>query len=131
MRPPLSVLIVEDSRTQAALLRFVLEHAGWRTTVAEHAAAALDCLHAALPDLIVCDDQMPGMSGLQLLHTVQQNPATRAVPFVLTTASDTPDLAQAALAAGARAVLPKPISPEQLQPLLATLTALSPPESPA
>ncbi len=129
MSRPLSVLIVEDSRTQALLLRCMLEQAGCVPCVAENAMVALDCIHAALPDLIVSDANMPGMSGIELLKALKHDATTRAVPFVLMTASDTPDVADAARAAGALAVIEKPISPEHLHTLIATLSAMSRPES--
>ena len=65
------VLVVEDSPTQAAEIRFLLEDAGLDVDLASDGHAALASLQEGLPDLVVTDLQMPRMDGLALVEAVR------------------------------------------------------------
>ena len=85
------VLVVEDSPTQAAEIRFLLEDAGFDVDVAVDGVEALSSLHESLPDLIVTDLQMPRMDGLALVEAVKSKHP--AVPVVLITAHGSEEIA--------------------------------------
>ena len=99
------VLVVEDSPTQAAEIRFLLEDAGLDVDLAGDGYAALASLQEGLPDLVVTDLQMPRMDGLALVEAVRcEHPS---VPVVLVTAHGSEEIAARALRCGATSYVPK------------------------
>ncbi|MGH7254493.1 MAG: response regulator, partial [Nitrospirales bacterium] len=64
--PPPTVLIAEDSPTQAQHLRLLLEDRGYRVLVAKHGRQALDLLRTNSPALIISDVMMPEVDGFAL-----------------------------------------------------------------
>jgi putative two-component system response regulator len=75
--------------------------------------SALQAVAAAMPDLVLLDVDMPGMTGFEVLKRLHQNPRWDDQKIIMLTASDT-DIRQL-LAAGADDYLPKPIEPVQLR----------------
>ena len=63
-REPMSILVVEDSRTQAELLRHMLEEEGYDVTLAADGEVALRRMEAGRPDIVLTDILMPGGSGV-------------------------------------------------------------------
>lgn len=91
-----SVLIVEDSLTQANQLRYLLEKNGFTAAISANGQEALDYLQNHLPDLIISDIVMPFVNGYELCTAVRNNPKTEHLPVVLLTALSSPkDILQA------------------------------------
>ncbi|MBE7211060.1 MAG: response regulator transcription factor, partial [Gluconacetobacter diazotrophicus] len=101
------VLLVEDSDTQALQIRRRLEREGFAVARAASAEAALDALNAALPDIVVLDYHLPGMSGAELLRTLRSNNRTRVLPVLMLTEAAGPDTEREGLESGADAYAPK------------------------
>jgi two-component system NtrC family sensor kinase len=81
------IVVVEDSETQAFRLRMLLEEQGWEVSVAGAAEAALAALGDPLPDLILCDYNLPGMRGDEFCRRIRMNLNTRGIPILMITAS--------------------------------------------
>ena len=81
------IVVVEDSETQAYKLRLLLEEQGWEICVAGTAEAALAALGDPLPDLILCDYNLPGMRGDEFCRRIRTNLNTRDIPILMITAS--------------------------------------------
>jgi DNA-binding response OmpR family regulator len=106
------ILIVDDERTTRLSLAEIFSLRGARTASAADGQEALDLIAQQTFDLIVLDIKMPGVSGLQVLETVQQTaPATIVV---LLTAHATVDSAIRALRQGAFDYLLKPAQPRTI-----------------
>jgi two-component system NtrC family sensor kinase len=101
------VLLVEDSDTQALMIRRVLERDGFAVERADSAEAALDCLNRAVPDLVVCDYHLPGMNGGELVRALRLSVRTRATPVLMLTEAAEPGLEREGLESGADAYVPK------------------------
>jgi signal transduction histidine kinase/CheY-like chemotaxis protein len=86
--PPCPVLIVEDDRMTRATMRKMLEGQGCRVTEAENGEAALAAMEVDRPSLIFLDLMMPVMDGFQFAEKARTNPAWRAIPIVVVTATD-------------------------------------------
>lgn len=67
-----TVLIVDDNEQDAQILQRALEPGGYRLLVAEHSQAAFDLLRRHRVDIVISDQNMPGMSGVQFLATVRK-----------------------------------------------------------
>lgn len=76
-----TILIIDDQQCVRELLRDVLEGAGYRVLEAESGHEGLK--HALHADLILLDEQMPGMSGSQTLKLLKVAPATAAIPVLM------------------------------------------------
>lgn len=80
------ILIVEDSLTQAMLLKHLLEEHGYRVNAANSGKAAIQALNGERPALIISDIVMPEMDGFELTRRVKENDAWREIPVILLTA---------------------------------------------
>ena len=87
-RRDLPVLIVEDDADLRALLRRLLEQAGYGVLEAAHGRAALDQVRAGHPGLIVLDLMMPEMDGFEFLEELRRDEGGRAIPVIVVTARD-------------------------------------------
>lgn len=106
-----NVLVVDDERGAVAMLSELLAFAGWRTQPAYTGAEALSAIRWASFDCIIMDLRMPGLDGVTAIEAILAERPD--VPIVVVTAL-TGAQPQAALKAGARAILPKPFERQQL-----------------
>ncbi len=113
--PRKKILIVEDSRTQAAYLRHILEEDGFRVLLAEGGSEALDVLATDLPLLILTDVVMPGMDGYELCRAIRGDPRTAAIPVVLVTQLFDPVDVIRGVSAGADDFIVKPFEPAYIR----------------
>ena len=81
----LSVLVVEDSPTQARKLQQLLEQAGCSVRVARDGEEGLSVARAERPDIILTDILMPRMDGYEFCRRVKNEPLMQGVPVVLLT----------------------------------------------
>ncbi len=108
------VLIVEDNERNLKLVRDVLGHAGFEVLCAGDAEAAIALARSALPDVILMDVNLPGISGLEALAQLRADAATAAIPVAALTAYAMKEDRERFLAAGFDAYLEKPIDVREL-----------------
>ena len=106
---PKTVLVVEDSITQAQNIRAVLEDSGLKVICAFDGPSGLKMARKTRPDLVVMDVNMPGMDGFQVLGALKNDPATSEMPIVMLTSSSTPESVLTGLTAGAVDYIPKDV----------------------
>ncbi len=110
-----SILIVEDSPTQAESLRALLDEQGATVTVARSGEDALEQLKVMSDvDLILSDIIMPGMSGYDLCRAIKQDKTLRHVPVVILTSLSDPLDTIRGLECGADNYITKPYNNERL-----------------
>jgi signal transduction histidine kinase/DNA-binding response OmpR family regulator len=114
MSDVLTVLIVEDSATQAAALAVLLERNGFTTLIARRAERALEMLKHERVDVVLSDVVMPGMDGYELCSRIKAVPELKAVPVVLLTSLNDPLAIVRGLESGADHYVTKPYEPEGL-----------------
>ncbi|MCW5784144.1 MAG: response regulator [Nitrospirales bacterium] len=103
------ILLVDDHEMARKAMKHFLEHHGYACEEAEHGAAALAKLEQGPSvDLIVSDNHMPVMIGMELLVQVKANPHFGSIPFILYSGNINDEMYQRAIESGALAVLNKP-----------------------
>ena len=126
------ILVVEDSRTQAEELKFVLESAEHTVVLARDGAEGLGAIAGALQegaggfDLVVSDIVMPGMNGYELCQAIKSNPATRMLGVMLLTTLASPVDILRGLEAGADNYCTKPFDPDALVERVGTMLTSCP-----
>lgn len=118
-QPPLglaasSVLVVEDSATQAAALEHLLVNEGFNVRIARSGELALAQLARERSDLVLSDVVMPGMDGYELCRRIKSTPASAETPVVLLTSLNDPLAIVRGLACGADHYVTKPYQPQWL-----------------
>ncbi len=109
-----NILLVEDETGIQELLKFNLSQAGHQVTAVGDAEHALAYLKNALPDVILLDWMMPGMSGIDLCRRLRGDERYQPIPIIMLTArGDERDKIQG-LDTGADDYITKPFSPREL-----------------
>lgn len=109
-----NILVVEDEPAIAELLAVNLRHAGHCPILAGSAEEALRLIRDILPDVMLIDWMLPGMSGLALARELRQGTRTRSISLILLTARSEEADTIAGLDAGADDYITKPFSPKEL-----------------
>lgn len=100
-----TILIAEDTRTQARMIQFMLEGEGFQTEIAADGRLALSAIEQRPPDIVLTDLHMPEMNGLELVEAVRSR--FPSIPVVLMTADGSEEIAVEALKKGAASYVPK------------------------
>ena len=109
-----TILVVEDEPAIAELLSVNLGFAGHKVLVAENAEIAQSIVEAQLPDLILLDWMLPGMSGVRYARKLRTDERTKEIPIIMLTArTDEGDKVEG-LETGADDYITKPFSPKEL-----------------
>lgn len=111
---PQRVLLIEDEPNIAEAMRFLLARDGWQVDVQSEGHAALACLSAGPPDLVILDLMLPGLSGLEILTAIRAAPATASLPVIMLTAKGQGRDRDAAIRAGVSHFMTKPFANAEL-----------------
>ncbi len=116
LRDQLRTMVVDDMSTSRGLITQALEGFGIRQV--ESAANGQEALQkiAKWPvHLVISDMNMPGMNGLQLLHTLRSTPQTKGVGFLLITGKADREIIEYGKKLGMNNFVKKPFQPDQLR----------------
>ena len=108
------ILIVEDERDIADLLRYNLQQAGFKTDYVRNGADALQRAIEKTPDLILLDLMLPEVDGMIVCRLLKNDPRTKNIPIVMVTAKDKEKDRVAGLELGADDYITKPFSPREV-----------------
>ena len=111
---PATVLLVEDERDIADLVRYHVEKAGMRFIHAADGAAALKLARAEQPDVALLDLMLPGLDGLEVCRQLRREADTRRLPIIMLTARGEEVDRVVGLELGADDYVVKPFSPREL-----------------
>jgi DNA-binding response OmpR family regulator len=112
---PERLLVVDDEAANRELLDAILTDEGYEVITASDGASALAEVEKCLPDLILLDLLMPGMSGLDVCQRLKQGPATARIPVIIVTAIGKIATKEAVLTGGADDFVTKPFQPDDLR----------------
>jgi len=111
----MKVLVVDDFATMRRILKNVLRQIGFRNiSEAENGRDALSQLKKEKFDLILCDWNMPEMSGLELLQAIRSDDNLKDIPFVMVTAEAKKENIIEAVKAGVDSYIVKPFTAETI-----------------
>ncbi len=108
------ILLVEDEKDIGEMVGFALEKAGFSFRLVADAEQALLEIAADLPDLVLLDWMLPGMSGIDLARRLRKEELTSALPIILLTARGEENDRVRGLESGADDYVTKPFSPREL-----------------
>ena len=109
-----TILLIEDTMTEAIIIKDALAKAGFRIIQASSSEEAQKALATNKPDLILTDIVLPGESGFDLCRSVKESPDTADIPVVMCSTKDSEMDKFWGMKQGAAAYLTKPISHEEL-----------------
>jgi DNA-binding response OmpR family regulator len=115
------ILIVEDDRDIAELVRHYLVRAGHEAEMLASGTAVLPRIQQRRPDLLVLDLMLPGLHGLEICRALRASPATADLPIIIVTARGEESDRVAGLEFGADDYVTKPFSPKELVARVAAL----------
>lgn len=106
------ILIIEDNADNYYLMRYLLEHRGYKVLGADSGWMGIELAHFNNPDIILLDIQLPGMDGYEIARQLKSDPKLCVIPIVAVTSYAMAHDREQALAAGANGYIEKPINPD-------------------
>lgn len=110
--PGSSILLAEDSEDTARLIKYSLELAGYNVLLATDGSEALQMIEASIPDLLITDLLMPGLSGHELMAELQKKGIN--IRTIVLAVSHTDEDVVMSFSKGAIDFIRKPFSPREL-----------------
>ena len=117
-----SILLIEEDPTLLDITAFRLELLGYELVKAESAEKALDWLQNQLPTLVIVDQFLPGMDGIEFLNRLSNDVRTSEIPVIFLSVNSDLDDVQKAYNAGADEYLVIPYDPVALEAKVERLT---------
>jgi diguanylate cyclase (GGDEF)-like protein len=124
----MKILLVEDTRTVAAVMAARLSAFGYEVRIAANGQIAVDAYREWQPDLVLMDIEMPVMNGFEATNRIRAYEATREwawTPILFLTASDTPENLVTAIEAGGDDFLAKSVPEAVLQAKMKALSRIA------
>jgi two-component system phosphate regulon response regulator PhoB len=126
--PKAHILIVEDEEPLTLILRYNLETEGYDVETVGRGDEADTRLRERIPDLVVLDWMLPGLSGIELCRRLRARPETKDLPIIMLTARGEESERVRGLATGADDYIVKPFSVPELIARIGALLRRSKPE---
>ena len=115
LNPEMDVLVVDDAPTMRRIVRGLLRELGLKNVrEAEDGKMALQALKNRKADLIVCDWNMPEMTGIELLREIRDDNSLKEVPMLMVTAEAKKESIVMAMEAGVNNYIVKPFNAQIL-----------------
>jgi CheY-like chemotaxis protein len=115
------ILVADDQAGQRAVIELLLSLDGYTLTTVENGRDALEWLKTNTPDLAILDVAMPYVDGIDVCRRMQRVPRLKRVPVVILTALRDEATMTGARAAGAEAVVRKPLEGKDFRTMIGEL----------
>ena len=110
----LKILLADDVRLELEIEKTFFQRSGFYVITASDGVAAFAIAASDLPDLVILDQVMPGMTGSDVCRNLKARPETRHIPVIITSGTESAELPALCAAAGAEAFIPKSAGREAL-----------------
>lgn len=121
------IVVADDEADIRRLVAFTLKRRGHDVLEADSGDGALALIRETMPDAVVLDVMMPGMTGLEVARILSSEPATSSIPIIILSAKGQATEVDQGLASGATAYLVKPFAPQELAAKISELLVQSQP----
>ncbi len=119
----LKVLIVDDSGAMQKMVKMALSKIGINdVALAMNGVEGMSNVKESIPDLILCDWNMPEMNGFQFVTAIRADPNFKKIPILMLTTVNTQDEVIEIMKAGANDFLSKPFTPDALKEKIQKVT---------
>jgi len=124
VRRDINILVVEDNKINQKVIRLLMDRLGYNIDIANNGYEAIAALNRKRYALVLMDEQMPEMDGLEATRQIRQAQAAKSpyfppgIKIIAMTAKAMTGDRQASLDAGMDDYLSKPVSPDALQAML-------------
>jgi len=108
------ILIVDDSPTEAHVLKGILEKNGFEVETAENGTEGIERAKELKPDLILMDVVMPGLNGFQATRQLTKGSETSNIPVIIVTTKDQETDRVWGMRQGAKDFISKPVTEKML-----------------
>lgn len=108
------LLLIDDDKALSQTTQIFLKAKGFDVSVAENGAVGIQKAFDVIPDIILCDINMPHIDGYEVFSVLQESSATNNIPFIFLTARDDIRDIRTGMQLGADDYLTKPIDHEEL-----------------
>jgi DNA-binding response OmpR family regulator len=115
------ILVLDDDAGARTLLEIMLSRSGFTVALVNDADEALDSIHQSLPDLVISDISLPGMSGIEFVQILRQEEGMSKLPVIILSAHHDEPTIKKALDAGATEFMKKPLKMDGLREKLIQL----------
>jgi PleD family two-component response regulator len=118
------LLVADDNEDMRLMLRDLFRASGHEVAVVADGLEALASIKDREPDLVVLDNSMPNMTGLEVCRRLKENPFTARIPVLMLTAQSGVENKVEGFTAGADEYLAKPFDPRELRVRVSALLRL-------
>ncbi|MDD5131556.1 MAG: response regulator [bacterium] len=108
------ILIVDDEKQIARMLKIRMEASGYEADVANDGLEGLAKVQQSQPDLIILDVMMPKMDGFEVCRKLKDDPVFKSIPVLMLSVKAEEKATDLGVIAGADDYMPKPFEPEIL-----------------
>ncbi len=116
------VLVVDDEPDIVEILRYNLQKQNYMVLTASNGIDAVAIAIAEIPDLIILDVRMPGLSGIETCRKIRTFPSLKSTPVLFLTADTDEYTSMSAIEAGGNHFITKPIHPTILLNMIKEIT---------
>lgn len=125
MAGKMHALIVDDMEQNRKAVRTFLFFLHFDTTLVADGLEAKKALESASFDLVVSDIEMPNMNGFELLAYIKRTPSLKALPVIMLSTLDSPEVTERCAKLGASSYIVKPFTKEKFEASLSKLGMLA------
>ncbi|MDH5778876.1 MAG: response regulator [Gammaproteobacteria bacterium] len=119
------ILIADDMQSMRSLLKSILVKAGFvDLTEVDNGRSAMDMIQETKFDLVICDWDMPHMTGIQVLESIRADDDLYKTPFIMVSANADREKVNSAIESGTDGYVIKPLQPDTLLKIVAKLLSI-------
>ena len=113
-----NILVIDDEQMILRMAGFMLKKAGYSSLTAESGAEGISLMREQMPAAVLIDNEMPGMSGLEVLEAVKSDSVLAGIPVCIMTGTLTEELKEKAVSLGAIGCISKPLKAPEVMDML-------------